>query len=105
MALIQCPVCGKRISSKAKQCAHCSTGVDGDMHSRMRIAHIQKTQRLMNQSFVAMTLFIAGVVIWFWGGEAAEGIRVQAGAVCFSLGFIGYLITRVQIVLHKRKSI
>ena len=68
MALIECPVCRKRMSSKAPVCPHCQASTNGDNESLSRISHIQKSSSLMNQSFVAMTLFIAGVVIWFWGG-------------------------------------
>ncbi|MBT1445507.1 zinc ribbon domain-containing protein [Shewanella sp. JM162201] len=104
MALVQCPVCNKRISSKAGKCPHCNSAND-DNGSSLRIGHLKRSQRLMNQSFLAMTLFIAGVVVMFWGGEEPEGMRLNAGAVLLTLGFVGYLITRVQIVLHKRKSV
>ncbi|MCU7998481.1 MULTISPECIES: zinc ribbon domain-containing protein [unclassified Shewanella] len=105
MALIECSVCRKRMSSKASSCPHCQAKTDGDNESLSRISHIQKSSSLMNQSFVAMTLFIAGVVIWFWGGEPAEGMRANIAGICFVFGFVGYLITRVRIVLHKRKSV
>lgn len=105
MALIQCPVCSKRISSVAKECSHCNAKLDGNLESMQRINYIKRSQALLNQSFMAMTLFIAGVVIWFWGGEPAEGMRSMVAAVCFVLGFVGYLICRVRIVLHKRKSL
>ncbi|WP_372871815.1 zinc ribbon domain-containing protein [Shewanella sp.] len=105
MALVQCPVCQKRISSKASSCPHCKTGTQGDNGSALRIANIKKSQRLMNQSFLAMTLFVSGVVVMFWGGEEPEGLRLMSGAVLLTLGFVGYLVTRVQIVLHKRKSV
>lgn len=105
MALIECPVCRKRMSSKASSCPHCQAKTNGDNESLSRISHIQKSSSLMNQSFVAMTVFIAGVVIWFWGGEPAEGMRAMIAAVCFVFGFVGYLITRIRIVLHKRKSV
>ncbi|GIU18802.1 zinc ribbon domain-containing protein [Shewanella glacialipiscicola] len=105
MALIECPVCRKRMSSKATSCPYCQASTNGDNGSLSRISHIQKSSSLMNQSFVAMTLFIAGVVIWFWGGEPAEGMRANIAGICFVFGFVGYLITRVRIVLHKRKSV
>ena len=105
MALIECPVCSKRISSLARECKHCSAKLEGNLESLQRINHIKRSQTLMNQSFIAMTLFIAGMVLWFWGGETAEGPRAIAAGVCFVFGFIGYLICRIRIVLHKRKSI
>ncbi|MGL5359525.1 MAG: zinc ribbon domain-containing protein [Shewanella sp.] len=105
MALIDCPVCRKRISSKTSICPHCQAQTNGDNASLARISELKKSGRLMNQSFIAMTLFIAGVVIWFWGGEPAEGMRANIAGVCFAFGFVGYLITRLRIVLHKRKSL
>lgn len=105
MALIECTVCSKRMSSKAAACPHCEATTSGDNGSLVRIGKIKKSARLMNQSFIAMTLFITGVVIWFWGGEPAEGLRATIGSICFAFGFVGYLITRVRIVLHKRKSV
>lgn len=105
MALIECPVCRTRISSKAASCSHCQAKTNGDNESLARISHIKTSAKLMNHSFIAMTLFIAGVVIWFWGGEPAEGLRANIAGACFVFGFVGYLITRVRIVLHKRKSV
>ncbi|GGI90986.1 zinc ribbon domain-containing protein [Shewanella gelidii] len=105
MALVQCPVCNKRISSMAKTCNHCQAKLSGNTESLSRINHIQRSTELMNHSFIALTLFIGGVVIWFWGGEPAEGMRSYIGGACFSVGFVGYMITRVRIILHKRKSV
>ncbi|WP_028772184.1 hypothetical protein [Shewanella waksmanii] len=105
MALVECQQCNKRISSQAKSCSHCSSVMGEVNESQMRISHIRRSNQLMNQSFIAMTLFIAGVVIWFWGGESATGMRAYVAGSCFVFGFVGYLIARVRIVLHKRKSV
>ncbi|MCG9696719.1 zinc ribbon domain-containing protein [Shewanella sp. Isolate11] len=105
MALIQCPSCNKRISSLVKTCPHCAQKNSAENESLNKITHIKRSNQLMNQSFFAMTLFIAGVVIWFWGGEPAEGMRANIAAICSVFGFTGYLIARVRIVLHKRKSV
>ena len=105
MALVNCPSCNKRISSMAKECNHCRASITADNESLKVISHIKRSNQLMNQSFLALTLFIGGVVTWFWGGEPAEGTRSYVALGAFSLGFVGYLITRVQIVLHKRKKV
>ena len=94
MALVACPKCQKRISSLAKQCEHCKTD-----------SHIERSNSLMTQSFIFLTLFIAGVVVWFWGGEPAQGLTSYIAIASFVIGFTGYLVTRVRIVLHKRKSV
>ncbi|NKF50646.1 zinc ribbon domain-containing protein [Shewanella sp. WXL01] len=105
MALINCPNCQKRISDKAKTCSHCHTSMAGESESKATIRHIEKSNKLMNHSFIFMTLFVFGAVLWFWGGEVAQGYKLIISSACFAIGFIGYLITRVRIVLHKRKSV
>ena len=104
MALVECPVCHKRMSSKSLRCPNCDLAVNGDNESAIRIQQIKKAAQLQTHSFIALTLFIVGVVIWFWGGEVAEGKQALAGSVCFVFGFVGYLITRLRIVLNKRKN-
>lgn len=105
MALIECPSCNKRISSKASVCQDCGSQLSGDTQVLSTISHIKRSNQLVNQGLLSMTIFIAGVVVWFWGGETAEGIRAYIGMVCFVLGFVGYLVTRLQIVMHKRKKV
>ena len=105
MALVKCPSCGGRISSMAKSCSHCKASISADNESLRVISHIKRSNQLMNQSFLALTLFIGGVVAWFWGGDPAEGARATVAGGAFALGFVGYLITRIQIVLHKRKKV
>jgi hypothetical protein len=104
MALISCPKCQKRISSQAKQCQHCKTDLS-NTESLTVISHIERSNSLMTQSFIFLTLFIAGVVVWFWGGEPAQGVTSYVAIASFIVGFAGYLVTRVRIVLHKRKSV
>lgn len=105
MALIECPKCQKRISSKAKECQHCKVSLVGSIESLAKISHIQQSNRLMNHSLIFLSLFIAGAVAWFWGGEQAQGVQAIVAVSCFVVGFIGYFITRVRLVLHKRKSV
>ncbi|PMG28541.1 hypothetical protein BCU94_17825 [Shewanella sp. 10N.286.52.C2] len=105
MALIECPVCQKRISSKAKQCQYCKASADGDSDSKRTISHIQKSNKLMNQMMLFLTLFIAGAVYGFWGGEVATGTDAYIAGSCFAFGFVGYIITRVISLIHKRKSV
>ncbi|MBR9727207.1 zinc ribbon domain-containing protein [Shewanella intestini] len=105
MALVECPRCQKRISSKAKQCSHCQTSINGNLASLAKISHIEKSNQLMNHTFIFLTLFVAGAVLWFWGGEVAQGSRAIVAISSFAIGFSGYLITRIRIVMHKRKSV
>jgi hypothetical protein len=105
MALMSCPACQKRISSQSKHCPHCKAELGERTETLAKISHIEQSNRLMNHSFIFLTLFIAGVVVWFWGGEPAQGVTAMLAISSFVIGFVGYLITRVRIVLHKRRSV
>ena len=105
MALIECPNCNKRVSSKASECQNCGHHVSGDTELVSTISHIKRSNQLVNHGLLSMSVFIAGVVVWFWGGESAQGLRLYIGSACFVLGFVGYLITRLRMVIHKRKKV
>lgn len=105
MALIKCPHCQQRISSLAKQCTHCHQTLTGDNESLQRSNHIKRSTRLLNQGMFTMLLFIIGISVGIWGGEFASGKQAIVAWSFGLIGFIGYLITRVQMVLHKRKGL
>ncbi|NRD73864.1 zinc ribbon domain-containing protein [Shewanella sp. VB17] len=105
MALIECSTCNKRISSKASHCQYCGCHVSEDTELVSKISHIKRSNQLINHGLLSMSVFIAGVVVWCWGGESAQGLRAYIGSACFVVGFVGYLITRLRIVIHKRKKV
>ena len=60
MAVINCPSCKKKISDKAKTCSHCDIelgSIDEDKLAAIRQTNlIQKSQKLMNHSFITQTI-------------------------------------------------
>ncbi|WP_261389325.1 hypothetical protein [Ferrimonas balearica] len=64
---------------------------------------IQQHQSLMTHSFLALFAFVGGFALWWWGGEAADTWRAPVGIGLMSAGFLGYLVTRVRILLAKRR--
>ncbi|MBY6185573.1 zinc ribbon domain-containing protein [Marinobacter hydrocarbonoclasticus] len=107
MALIHCPSCAKRISDKAPFCPHCQFARSDDpeaLERAARIRQIKQNQSLMTHSFLALFAFVGGFALWWWGGEAADSWRAPVGIGLMSLGFVGYLVTRVRILLAKRRT-
>ena len=108
MAVINCPSCNKKISDKAKTCSHCDISLEGiDPEQMLAIEaekRILKKQSLMNQSFIALLLFCGGFLFLFWR-DAQPGSWQYISAISSTvLGFIMYLITRVRLILIKRKK-
>ncbi|WNC70480.1 hypothetical protein RGQ13_10050 [Thalassotalea psychrophila] len=107
MALINCPKCSKRISSKAAVCNHCQC-ILGDLNEEQRVnmqqlTRLEVSQKLMNQSMVAMLLFCGGFGFMFWGEPSPESWQYNIAAGSAVLGFSWYIINRVRILMLKKK--
>ena len=108
MAVISCPGCKKKISDKAKVCSHCQLdlqGLDADKMSTLKkIDRINKAQRLMNYSFIAMILFCGGFFMMYFDNVEPGSLRHNIAIGCAAIGFIMYIVIRVMLLFTKRKS-
>ncbi len=107
MALVNCPSCSKRISSKAAVCSHCNS-VLGEMSEEQRLSlqrmkKIETSQSIMTQSMIAMLLFCGGFGSMFWGEPSPHSWQYIIAAGTTSIGFIWYVINRIRLILLKRK--
>jgi hypothetical protein len=109
MAIIQCIICGKRISSKAESCTHCGALLKGSTEEQLeRAAHLQrlkKNSRLQAFSFIAVLLFGAGLLFWVYPMSEDTEFWKQVAMYLMSAGFFGYISLRVWIMLNKRKKV
>ncbi len=107
MAVIKCPGCSKKISDKAKSCSHCHldiSALDADKLANLnRVNLINKTQRLMNYSFVAMLLFCGGFLFMFWDNVKQDTWQHNLAMVSAIIGFVMYIVIRAMLLLTKRK--
>ncbi|MGB1261286.1 MAG: hypothetical protein ACPG52_00130 [Cognaticolwellia sp.] len=106
MAVINCPSCKKKISDKAKSCQHCQLDLTTMNEEKMahlkQVSAVEKSQQLMNHSFIAMLLFCGGFLFLYWQ-DAQPGTWQYIVAIASTvLGFILYIITRVRLILAKR---
>lgn len=108
MAVINCPSCNKKVSDKAKTCSHCNIPINAldqeQLHAIEAEQRIKKKQTLMNHSFIAMLLFCGGFLFLFWQNAQPGSWQYYSSMASTVLGFILYLITRVRLVLLKRKK-
>lgn len=107
MAIIQCIVCGKRISSKAETCTHCGAKLRGTTEEQLqRAAHIQKlkkNRRLQSLSFLAIIAFAAGFLLKFFPPAQTE-VWDKVALYLMAAGFIGYIVVRLWMMFNKRKK-
>jgi hypothetical protein len=108
MAVTNCPGCKKKISDKAKICNHCNldlSELDADkLASLNRVNLINKTQRLMNYSFIAMLLFCGGFLFMFWEGVEPGTWQHNVAMVSTIIGFVMYIVIRAMLLFTKRKA-
>ena len=108
MAVINCPSCKKKISNKAKSCTHCQIdliNINEEQLLSMKSATVaERSQSLMNHSFIAMLLFCGGFYFLFWDNVKNGSWQYMAAMTSAGLGFVLYLITRVRILLLKKSS-
>ncbi|MFQ3267257.1 MAG: hypothetical protein ACI9VO_001515 [Colwellia sp.] len=108
MAVINCPGCNKKISDKIKTCNHCNldlSELDSDqLTSLNHVSLVNKTQRLMNFSFVAMLLFCGGFLFMFRDNIEPGTWQHNLAMVSAILGFVMYIIIRAMLLFTKRKA-
>ncbi|PXF62654.1 hypothetical protein [Kangiella spongicola] len=107
MAIIQCIVCNKRISSKAESCSHCGARLKGSTEEQLeRAAHIQKlkqNRRWQSASFLAVIAFAAGFLLKFFPvGEDPE-LWDKVALYLMAAGFFGYIVIRLWMMFNKRR--
>lgn len=108
MAVINCPKCKKKISDKAKECNHCQldlVNLDSEkMQSLSTITLIEKQQKLMTLSFVAMLLFCGGFLFLYWQDAQPGTWQYVTSITSTVIGFFLYLIIRIQLIFLKRSK-
>jgi len=108
MAIINCPSCGKRISSVTTTCQFCKTEFDDSMDDEklmreMRSKRFAKTRRLQNSSFLSVLLFATGAIVMYYGITDASEVVNYAGRLMLAIGFIGYISTRLMMFMSRKR--
>lgn len=108
MAVINCPSCRKKISDKAKSCSHCQIDLvnldEEKLAANRQVERINKSQRIMTWSFIAMLMFCGGFLFYYWKNVQPDTWQYYLSIGSTVLGFFIYIGTRVQLILLKRGS-
>ena len=107
MAVISCPQCNSKISDKAKTCSNCNL-VLGELDTEQlstirRVNTIQKSQRIMTFSFIAMLFFCGGFLYYYAKNVQPNTLEYYISTGAILVGFVSYIITRIQLLILKRK--
>lgn len=106
MALIQCPSCNKRISSKAASCPHCDFTLAGrsqdDLERAEARARERKREKLLSQSMLALLASIIAFAYSVWVQPHPDTWQAQVSYGVMGGGVLWFLINRVRLIMVKR---
>ena len=105
MALINCPSCGKKISSVAPLCPHC--GLQRGEVSEEQLQEFRRRRmrdhvyHLKMASYAALTLLVAAFG-WYWAETESFQYQSSMGPyLLFSIGAAVYLVIRIFLFKNK----
>ncbi|KRS22542.1 hypothetical protein AAY72_02880 [Alishewanella sp. WH16-1] len=108
MAIISCPVCQHRVSNKAAECPKCKTDLTAATPEKLAAQHrdrmLKQSQSMMNQSMLALLLFLGGFGILYWWQPETGSYNEYVSTAAIALGFIWYVVCRARIIWLKRKK-
>ena len=108
MAIVSCPSCHGKISSKAKQCTHCQFDLinqSTEQADKLRKeAEWKKQNSLQMQSFASVVLFALGVMIYYFATQNGEDFWLNIGRFFLGGGMIWYLVIRIWLLVNKYKK-
>ncbi len=115
MAIISCPACKERISSKSKVCSHCNFNLvagesaegltEEQVASKAKLARLKMRYSLQMQAMSGIILFLTGFMLWYFVGN--KGLSKVSHFVEIGIAIIGgfwYLITRIRLMTFKKSK-
>jgi hypothetical protein len=100
MAIIQCPNCGKRISSMVQVCPHCDTGLaelSAEDQERLQVRRWKRQlYQAANLSYIALTMLTIGAIWWWFAGPEGGWVLPppMGGITLVVVGAALYLVSR-----------
>lgn len=108
MALVQCPFCGKTVSSRATSCSHCRQQLAGmsehQLETQKTLRAIKLQQRVMSGSFAFLLMFVGGFALMYLGDSETHTWINPVSTLLSALGFVGYILLRAWAIFSLRKK-
>lgn len=99
MAIIACPECGKKISSRAALCSHCGFQLGEVTEQDLEVFRMRKLRdriyRLNMISYAVITVFLAGFGWYWWDTRGFVQAASTGPFIVMGVAAIGYLAVRI----------
>lgn len=107
MAIVACPFCGKKISSKAAACNHCGQAIAEVTPEQLlridRDRRLKLNQSINNHAMMALVIFLGAILFLYTQFPEAGSWQYYTTYVVMSLGAVWYIVSKVRMVLFKRQ--
>lgn len=107
MAIVNCPNCAQRISDRAAVCPNCQFAIGEVAPEVIEKTRIRRRReqiyRLRMASYTALTLFVAGV-IWYWfSSNGFQSPPARGPILVMATGALAYFVLRVVTIWVRRQ--
>lgn len=108
MAIIACPDCGKKISSRAVICSYCGFQLGEVTEHDLEVYRARKLRdqryRLNMISYLVITVFIGGFGWYWWDSHGFVQPPTQGPLILMALTALAYLVVRVLLFQNRRSQ-
>jgi hypothetical protein len=106
MAIVACPDCGKKISSRAVICSYCGFQLGEVTEQDLEVYRARKLRdqryRLNMISYLVITVFIGGFAWYWWDSQGFVQPPTRGPLIFMALSALAYLVVRVQLFQNRR---
>lgn len=107
MAIVSCPFCGKKISSKAASCTHCGQGLaevtPEQLERADRDKRLKLNQSINNHAMIALILFLGSFLYFYYQIPEPGSLEQRLTYAAMGLSALWYIVSKVRMVLFKRQ--
>ncbi len=107
MAIIACPNCAKRISSRAKTCEHCGFdlhSVEAEDRQKSTRKHLRKVKtRLTAIAFLSILVFTIGILMTYYYLAEPGSAPLIIGNGLLIIGFVAFGVVRIFLAINKKQ--
>ena len=108
MALIACPDCGKKISSRAVICSWCGFQLGEVTQQDLEVFQARKLRykryRLNMLSYAVITLFVGGFAWYWWDSQAFLLPPSRGPLTLMGVTALGYIVVRAFLFRNRQQQ-
>jgi hypothetical protein len=108
MAIIACPDCGKKISSRAAICSWCGFQLGEVTEQDLEVFQARRLRnnryRLNMMSYAVITLFVGGFGWYWWDSQGFLHPPSYGPLTLMGIAAVGYIVVRAFLFLNRRRQ-